>query len=456
MKSNKFFSWMKIILFSGFILFCCVLGFVIPLRSQTSETEGRRLTAFPKFEINSFLSGEYTSQINLWYSDTFPARDVLLDINGEIKVLYGITTEAFGGGNVDKDEIDNDETFVWGPDIEEESSESSSGGGEVTEYETETETEEETEPIEQEVIDGYYVNGNVGYELYYFDKDYADRYARSVMQAAINLNGIARVYDIVVPTSYSFYLSDEQVEMLGASNGKEAIDYVYRAINAYSEQLVEQGVLGTTVKTLDAYSCLNKHRDEYIYYRTDHHWTGLGAYYTSRMFLDEVDRGYPTLDEYTEHRIDNFLGSLYRHTQNINLKNNPDTVFAYESPTVKTLTVLDRSTNEYIEDVIINPNIASSNKYLCFSSGDRPYYCIHNETVNDGSAILVIRESYGNAFLPMIADSYEYVYAIDYRFWNEDLVAFVQDNSIDTVLFLNNIMATSTYYNIWTMERCIN
>ena len=100
--------------------------------------------------------------------------------------------------------------------------------------------------------------------------------------------------------------------------------------------------------------------------------------------------------------------------------------------------------------------ILSQNKYLCFSSGDRPYYEIHNETVHDGSAILVIRESYGNAFLPVIADSYEYVYAIDYRFWDEDLVSLVLEKNIDTVLFLNNLAATATNYNIWTMERCIN
>ena len=56
----------------------------------------------------------------------------------------------------------------------------------------------------------------------------------------------------------------------------------------------------------------------------------------------------------------------------------------------------------------------------------------------------------------MIADSYEYVYAIDYRFWDEDLVSLVKEKNITTVLFLNNLAATVTNYNIWTMERCIN
>ncbi len=507
MRSNKFFSLLRIVLFALVIVFGCVVGFIIPMRPTVSDSEGRTLTEFPKFTVESFLSGEYTSKINLWYSDTFPARDELMDGNTSLKGLYGIKDEDFGGKS-DKDEIDLEETFVWGDFFEEsegetfseppmpddpfadetdetagglpETVETESGLTETDQTETdasgdtstespiesetelnpvtekETEPQEtETEPPEKEVIDGYYVKGDSAYQLYYFDKAFVDRYTRSVVSAAIKLDGIAQVYDIIVPTSTCFYLSDADIERLGASNGNDAIAYMYKAINSYSEQLMQQGQLSSPVKTLDLYSYLNAHKDEYIFFRTDHHWTGLGAYYTSRFFLDEVGRTYPSLDRYKAHRIDGFLGTLYKHTQNVNLKNNPDTVYAYESPTVNTVTVYDDKNDTYFEDLLINTSVTSSNKYLCFSSGDRPYYEIHNESINDGSAILVIKESYGNAFLPMLADSYEYVYAIDYRFWDGDLVGLVTEKNIDTVLFLNNLTATVTNYNIWTLERCI-
>lgn len=491
MRSNKFFSLLRVILFSLVLILGCVVGFIIPMRPTVSDSEGRVLTEFPQFTVESFLSGEYTSRLNLWYSDTFPARDELMDGNTSLKGLYGIKNEDFGGKG-DKDEIDLDETFVWG-DFNEESkdesftepptpddpfadeteeteggsTETNGGSAEDTFTETPTESESnpsesetepsetETEPPEKEVIDGYYVVGDTAHQLFYFDRALVDRYTRSVVQAAINLDGIAQVYDIIVPTSTCFYLSDSDIERLGASDGNDAIAYMYKAINSYSEQLFEQGQLSSPVKTLDLYSYLDGHKDEYIFYRTDHHWTGLGAYYTSRFFLDEVGRSYPSLDQYKTHRIDGFLGTLYRHTQNVNLKNNPDVVYAYESPTVNTVTVYDDNNDTYIEDLLINTSVTSSNKYLCFSSGDRPYYEIHNESIDDGSAILIIKESYGNAFLPMIADSYEYVYAIDYRFWDGDLVGLVTEKNIDTVLFLNNLTATVTNYNIWTMERCI-
>lgn len=484
MKNKKIFSTIRIALFILVIAVGCVAGFVISLRPTVSESEGRELTAFPEFTLEAFLSGEYTSKINLWYSDTFPARDELMKGNFLLKSLYGIKTEDFEGKG-DKDDIDFDRDFIWeddtppgdldtftepvtegmeevtGDDTSETVSDSvitetAPGDGTESQDNSERPTEKETEPPEKEVIDGYYVNGDTAYQLYYFDQALVDRYTKSVMNAALKLDGIAQVYDMVVPTSPCIYLSKADITRLGCTDGNDAIAYIYKAIDAYSQQLMESGRLSATVKTLDVYPTLAKHKEEYIFYRTDHHWTGLGAYYTSRFFLDTVGRSYPSLDKYTEYQINGFLGTLYKHTQNANLKANPDIVYAYESPTVKKLTVFDRNTQEYIEDVIINPSVKSSNKYLCFSSGDRPYYEIHNETIHDGSAILVIRESYGNAFLPVIADSYEYVYAIDYRFWDEDLVSLVLEKNIDTVLFLNNLAATATNYNIWTMERCIN
>ncbi|MBR6795544.1 MAG: hypothetical protein IKM52_05515 [Clostridia bacterium] len=116
MKLKVFCQWLRIALFSIALLSFCVLGFLTFLRPEISDKEGRRLTEFPTFSAEAFLSGEYTSQINLWYSDTFPGRDMLLDMNVGLKSLYGIHTQSFGGGNVDKDEINKDEDFVWNDD----------------------------------------------------------------------------------------------------------------------------------------------------------------------------------------------------------------------------------------------------------------------------------------------------------------------------------------------------
>lgn len=457
MKLKKLFQWIRILLFSVVLVGGCVLGFILSLRPSVSESEGRELTKFPAFSVESFLSGEYTAQISLWYADTFPFRDTLLDVSGDFKGLYGVGGMEFEGYKGEVDTIGSDTDFVWG---EEPPEDEPPGSEPPPEQETRPEDTEDTEPPEDtgeeetgpysEVIDGYYIEGDTCYELYYYKASLVDRYCRVVVKAARELDGVATVYDMVVPTSYCYGLSPEKLVELGASDGVAVIERIYAAIDAYCPQAGVE----TPVVTLPVHEVLDRHSDEYIFFRTDHHWTGKGAYYASRYFLDTVGRSYPPLEAYDTFTYDTFLGSLYRHTQNLNLKNHPDHVEAYLSPTVRELTIFRDGI--YQPRPLIDCEVSTSNKYLCFSSGDHEYYEAHNETITDGSAILIIKESYGNAFIPMLVDSYEYVYAIDYRFWNGDLRAFAEEKGIDTVVFLNNLMATGGDYTVRCLEKLVD
>lgn len=452
MKSKKLFQWIRICLFVAVLIGGCVLGFMMNLRPAFSESEGRELTKFPTFTWEALLSGEYTSRISLWYADTFPFRDILLDMSGDLKGLYGVGDREFSGYEGTVDTIDTGGDFIWDRDPVEETETIENDPEETRPDEPDTgdgETEADTGPT-AEVIDGYYVEGDTCWQLYYYKEDLVDRYCRVVVQAAVDLNGLATVYDMVVPTSCCYGLTPERLAELGASDGLATIEHIYAAIDAYCPQAgVEEPVV-----TLPVHELLGQHYDDYIYFRTDHHWTGRGAWYASRYFLDAVNRPYPALEAYDTFTYDTFLGSLYRHTQNENLKNNPDYVEAYLSPTVSELTIF--RDDIYQPRPLINKEITTSNKYLCFSSGDHEYYEAHNETITDGSSVLIIKESYGNAFIPMVVDSYEYVYAVDYRFWGGDLVSFVQEKGIDTVLFLNNLMATADSYTVRCLEKLVN
>ena len=428
MRSKEIFQWVRVLLFATVLVGGCVLGFLLHLRPVVSDAEGRELTKFPAFTWESFLSGAYTSQINLWYADTFPGREAFLELSGDLKSLYGVRHQAFGGYGGDVDTI---------------------GGGGNFDWNSPPPPANPRPDTDSETVDGYYVEGDTCWQLYYYKRDLTDRYCRAVVQAALDLNGIATVYGMVVPTACCYGLTAEKLAELGASDGMAAIEHIYGAIEAYCPQAgVEVPVI-----TLPVHEILGEHYGEYIYFRTDHHWTGKGAWYASRCFLDAVGRSYPPLEAYETFTYESCLGSLYRHTQNENLKNSPDTLVAYRSPTVSEL--LTASKGVYTTHPLIHTEITSSNKYLCFCAGDHAYYEAHNETIGDGSSILIIKESYGNAFIPMIVDSYEHVYAVDYRFWEGDLISFVQEWGIDTVLFLNNLMATGDEYTVGCLENLV-
>ena len=97
--------------------------------------------------------------------------------------------------------------------------------------------------------------------------------------------------------------------------------------------------------------------------------------------------------------------------------------------------------------VIGNVEKASAgNKYTTFIGGDNPYSYIENPNLTDGSAVLLVKESYGNAFAPFLIENYQYVYIADYRYFSKiddrTLTELCRELDIDDVLFLNNISET--------------
>ena len=213
--------------------------------------------------------------------------------------------------------------------------------------------------------------------------------------------------------------------------------------------------LDDNVTAVDIHPNLLAHKDEYIYFRTDHHWTARGAYYAYVAFCEEKGITPTPLEDYTKLEFENFLGTFYSQSgQNKTLKNNPDFVEAFVPNGTNVLTAINKDGNEKEYAIVYKraDTYSAANKYMCFIGGDNPVSEIHNENIKDGSSIVVIKESYGNAFVPFLVDSYEYIYVIDYRYFDGNLVDFVEDNGIKDVLFLNYISTTSTESKIGQIE----
>ena len=86
-------------------------------------------------------------------------------------------------------------------------------------------------------------------------------------------------------------------------------------------------------------------------------------------------------------------------------------------------------------------------KYNCFVGGDEPFGVIENPDKTDGSACVVVKESYGNAFIPFLVDNYQYTYIVDHRYfaiyekYGNDFVKMVKDKNIQDVILLNTTVA---------------
>jgi hypothetical protein len=99
---------------------------------------------------------------------------------------------------------------------------------------------------------------------------------------------------------------------------------------------------------------------------------------------------------------------------------------------------------------------AAASKYNCFLMGDHPLIEIHNENISadrKGTTVLLVKESFGNAFAPFLVDSYEYIYVVDYRYYKGGTLGqLVADKGVDDVIFLNNVVATTGGARLSEME----
>ena len=414
---------MCILITSVTLIFFFVVGCLMWLRPEVSESEKRTLNAFPEFTWESFISGQWTSDISLWYSDTYPMREGMIGANDAIHTLYGIPSDTYSQSSgvaddidtdkgIDKDKLNTDNIVI---DKGEENDKNAGEGGQM--------------------IGGFYCVGDTAYELYYFSQTNSIAYVNLVNKTAEKLKGKVNVYDMIVPLGYEFALGDNIIKAEGASDCSDAIDYMYDG-------------LSKDVKSIDICSNMRRHKNEYLYFRTDHHWTALGAYYAYEAFCQAKGITPTPLSSYQKYEFEGFLGTLYDKTKNDKLSKNPDTVEAYVPMGTNSIEVLERSgkTNTYS---IVNKATDSwypkaNSKYNCFIAGDNPLSTIHNESITDGSTIVVVKESFGNAFIPFLVDSYEYVYVVDYRYFDGDLCAFAREKGADDLLFINNVIATST------------
>lgn len=411
-QTRKKYRRLTITIFFVTLLLIGFIGLLIPLRPKESENEKRELTKFPKFTVSSFLNGEFFSGISTWYADTFPFRDGLTTANFKFQRLYGINSEEIHGDIVEGDEI---------PDADAEI--------ESTPLPTSTPLPDATIHSEPEKANTIYIADNRGFEQYGFSRDGATDYINMINTAATQLEGIATVYDILVPTSIAVNLDTENQQKINSSSQEDTFAFVYGHLNSSIVQ----------VPVLDV---LKEHNSEYLYFKTDHHWTADGAYYAYAELMKAKNMEAAPLSSYTKNEYSGFLGSFYRYSgESETLKNNPDTVVAY-TPTCNDMTYTDSKGNQLNGSVVSDPtSYSAANKYLCFICGDQPYSYIENPNITDDSSCVVIKESYGNAFVPFLVNSYHRVYVIDYRYYTGNLINLVKENNIKDVIYVNNANA---------------
>ena len=294
-------------------------------------------------------------------------------------------------------------------------------------------TEDSTIRDSGELQGNIYITDNAGYGLYYFSLDGADAFAQAMNQFYRNVGDKVNIYAMIVPISAGVMLDQPVLDDMGTSDEAKALDYLYSQMDP-------------GIHTVSVFDNLKQHNAEYIYFHTDHHWTALGAYYAYEIFCQEKGLTPHRLEDYETMVFENFKGTFYTTANQASaLGANPDTITAYIPKGTNEMRMEQSNGNQYdwriVNDVSDYPE---SELYSAFAGGDNPWSYAHNETISDGSSVVVIKDSYGNAFIPWLVDHYEHIYWIDIRYTRNTISEMVEDYGIQDVIVVLNIYNGTT------------
>lgn len=283
---------------------------------------------------------------------------------------------------------------------------------------------------------------NMAYEYYSYSEAAAKNYAALVSSVAQALEGEVTVYDLIIPTAVGVVFPDNlAAQYSGYEDQAQRLEEIY-------------AMMDDSVVQVNIFDKLMQHRDEYLYYRTDWHWSAIGAYYGYERFCEVKGITPYTMKQRTEHVYEGYLGPFAKYSSAVS--NTPDTVYAYDPYFDVSMVFTDASGNDIAWPVIADGDTyGAGSKYLIFAAGDQPIAEFTNPGVTDGSVAIVVKESFGNAMMPYFPDHYSTVYEVDYRYWNGDLVEFARQVGAEDIIFANNIGMVRSSYLIGLMDKII-
>jgi len=419
-----------------FIILITILGLANILNTNkptVSNLENRALKTMPQLSLTNIVNGSFQRDYEEYYSDTFILRDNLVKLSRDVNELMSFLGPDISivksvedvqlPPNMQGDEKETVSPEPTGSETHE-AAENPSSTNENTEMPTPTPEPEKDYGDGPDV--GYWmvVDGKA-VQLFKFNKESFDYYAQILNKYNDKLGNGVKIYSMIPPTNGEFMQLKKYKGITDSQN--DALGYLKSKLN-------------DSIVSVDVFDALNKHKDEYIYFRTDHHWTALGAYYGYCEFMRTRGDTPLSLSEFEKIDLGDFLGSSYTKTLDKSLEKNPDNIVAYKPLNNHEFTIYKG--NDGTRADIIDMQYAGdiSKKYLVFISSGGATWSKVKTDINNGKKILVIKDSFGNMLVPFLVPHYEEIYVVDSRFYNmnltgKNIVEFVKDNGINEVVF---------------------
>ena len=195
---------------------------------------------------------------------------------------------------------------------------------------------------------------------------------------------------------------------------------------------------------IDLREVLEKHKDEYIYYKTDHHWTSLGALYGYQAYMEKLGKTPVYGEDDLKTVSEDFKGTLYSKVLDKSIEEDQVNILDLKDIDYKVKYNFDKEESKSIYNL---EELEKKDKYAVFLGGNHPELKIESETGSPEN-ILILKDSFANAFLPFLVGEYKNIHLVDLRYFKKDLNQYIEENQIEKVLFFYNIQNLANEKNI--------
>ncbi len=223
------------------------------------------------------------------------------------------------------------------------------------------------------------------------------------------------------------------------------------APTADEKAIIDQLYSKTQANTIDLYGMLNGHKDEDVYYRTDHHWTSLGAYYGYAALMDAMGMEAVSLDSLTPTTVtEDFNGTIFS-TSGVRWVA-PDTIETYISDEGLEVTCYPEGSpvpgRLYVEE-----KLSVKDKYSFFLGGNLQPLCTIKTQNTDAPKVLLVRDSYSDSLAPFLTQNFSEIHLWDFRTNYTSLQDYIRENEIDNVVVLYSIPNFVSDRNLFLLGR---
>ena len=245
-----------------------------------------------------------------------------------------------------------------------------------------------------------------GYIYQNFSKQTTDEYAGVLNALAQALDGTdITVVSAPPPTAVGILFEEAYQESLNSVSQRKILDYLNSRLD---DRIVK----------VDTVAALQAHNDEYLFFRTDHHWTPLGAYYAYRALCEAIGLTPVELTDMEQWDLGEFRGSLTGQVSRPN-ELRSDELIAYRPKGEITRWSVDQNgwkTELPLFTYWEGMDILS--KYAVFGAdAATPVVLVQNDSLKDAPTCVILKDSFANCFIPFLTQNFYKVYALDYRYF---------------------------------------